>query len=112
MRILLKIFNKRVAITLLVVLLVISVAVLVNVIGIQLAGDIQSWDRWLKNNAPVFFVWRLFLYAGTLYGWLWMRKRVLQRESSPEIGIRLKRVEICAAASIVLLEVTNFLGQG
>lgn len=112
MRILRKVFNRRVAITLLVVLLVISVAVLVNVVGIQLAGDIQSWDRWLKENAPVFLMWRLCLYAGTVYGWLRMRKRVLQRETAPDGINRLKRVEVCAVASIILLEVTNFLGQG
>jgi hypothetical protein len=98
--------------SLLIVLLVTSVAVLVNVIGIRLAGDIASWDRWLKDHASVFFVWRLCLYAGTIYGWLWMRKRVLRREETPEGRKRFKRVEICAAASIVLLEVTNLLGQG
>lgn len=111
MRILRKVFNRRIALTLLAVSLVVAVAVLVNVVGIELAGDILSWDHWLKDNAPVFFVWRMLLYAATVYGWLWMRKRVLQREETVDARKRLKRVEICAAASIVLLEVTNFLGQ-
>ncbi|CAK7008227.1 hypothetical protein [Saezia sanguinis] len=111
MRILRKVFNRRIALTLLALALVVAVAVLVNVVGIELAGDIPSWSHWLKNNAPVFFVWRIFLYAATVYGWLWMRKRVLQREETLDARKRLKRVEICAAASIVLLEVANFLGQ-
>jgi len=112
MKFLWRVFNRRVAITLLVVLLVISVAVMVNVIGIQLTGDIQNWERWLKEKAAVFFVWRLFLYAGTVYGWLRMRKHVLQRETTPEGRNRLKWVEIYAAVSIVLLEATNFLAHG
>jgi len=112
MRILRKVFNWRVALTLLALALVVTVAVLVNVVGIELAGDILSWDHWLKDNAPVFFVWRMLLYAATVYGWLWMRKRVLQREETVDARKRLKRVEICAAASIMLLEMTNFLSQG
>ena len=112
MKILCNVFNRRVAVTLLVILLVVSGAVVVNFFGIKLAGDVPAWESWLKDNAPVFFVWRLLLYAGTAYSWLWMRMRVMQRESAPDGANRLRRVEICAVASIVLLEVTNFLGQG
>lgn len=112
MRIVRKILNRRVGITLLTVLLVALVAATVNVIGIQLAGDVPEWDRWLKNKTPLFLAWRLLLYAATLYGWIWMRKRVLQREDTPEGSKRIKRVEISSVASIVLLEVTYFLSQG
>ena len=107
-----KLFNRRMGLTLLVVLLVVSVAVMVNFVGIQIAGDIPAWESWLKDNAPVFFIWRMCLYAGTAYGWFWMRKRVIQRETAPEGINRIKRVEVCAVASILLLEVTNLLGQG
>ena len=112
MRILRKVFNRRVALALLIAVLVVVIVIMVNFVGIELAGDIPSWELWLKDNAPVFFVWRVLLYAATIYGWIWMRKRVLQREETVQSRKRFKRVEICAMASIVLLEVTNFLSQG
>jgi len=109
MRILRRIFNRRVGLTLFVVLLVVTVAIMVNLVGIQLAGDIPSWDLWLKSHAAAFFFWRLCLYAATIYGWLWMRKRVLQRNPAPGNRKRILRAEICAIGAIVLLEVSNGL---
>jgi hypothetical protein len=100
---------KSLAWGLLWVVVIITAMILVNIAGIVWLGDIQSWERWLKNNAPLFLIWRLLLYAATVYGWLWMRKRLVQREA--DAANKLKPAEICAVAAIVLLEVTNGLAQ-
>jgi len=68
MRILRKLFNRQVGMILLVMLLIVTVAILVNVIGIRVTGGIAAWEHWLKDQAPRFFLWRMFLYAGTAYG--------------------------------------------
>ncbi|CAK7053606.1 MAG: hypothetical protein BACD_02591 [Bacteroides rodentium] len=100
---------KTLALGTLWIVAIMAVMILINIAGIVWLGDIQSWESWLKNSAPLFLVWRLLLYAATIYGWLWMRKRLLQRE--PDATKKLRRAEICAAASIILLEVTNALAQ-
>lgn len=105
----------KLLLTLLITLLIIVIAIAINLWGIRMAGDIVSWEHWLKEQAPLFFIWRLILYTSTIYGWLWMRKRILQRETSQElqkVQARLRRVEICAVASIVLLEISCFMAQG
>lgn len=112
MNMLRRVFNRQVGLILLGLFMVVIVAMAVNVVGIRLMGDIPAWEIWLRKQAGVFFVWRLFLYAGTTWGWLWMRRRVLKREPSPETKARLRRIEWCALASIVMLEVTNWLNQG
>lgn len=112
MKLLRKVFCRQTLITLLAILLVLVIAVGINLWGIRMAGDIQSWERWLSDRAPIFFIWRMMLYGIIVYGWLWMRKRVLLREPSVETRFRLRRIERCTAASILLLETTNLLAQG
>lgn len=88
--------------------LLLMVAVTVNVLGIQLAGSIESWQQWLANHAGHFLVWRLLLYASTACGWMWMRRRVLARE--PGARQRLLRVEIAAVIAVAALEISQMTG--
>ncbi len=52
------------------------------------------------------------LYAATAYGWWWMRRRLREREPSPEAYQRLLRVEIAAVVALVLLEGSQLLRSG
>jgi hypothetical protein len=80
------------------------VAAGVNVVGIRLVGDLEGWRQWLDERAGYFLVWRLCLYGATVYGWIWMRRRLRERDRSAETGLR--RGEIGAVATIALLEVS------
>ena len=108
--------NRRVAAgflrMLLWVLLVAGVAVGVNIAGIHIVGGIDGWQRWLRATRGYFFAWRLLLYAATAYGWWWMRRRLLEREPSAESHQRLRRVEIAALITLVLLEGSQLLPSG
>ena len=105
-------FNRRIGVALLWSTLVIGAAVLVNLAGIHLVGSIDGWERWLRTHAAVFLVWRLCLYAGTISGWWWMRRRVQRRESLLETRLRFLRIEVAAVAAIVLMEGSAWLPHG
>ncbi|MCB1741320.1 MAG: hypothetical protein KDK91_13175 [Gammaproteobacteria bacterium] len=91
--------------------LVVSIAVGINLVGIGVMGDIPAWTQWLDDRAGYFFAWRLCLYGVTVYGWLWMRRRLYRRDPSSEARQRLLRAEIGAIAALVLLEVGVVLRQ-
>ncbi|RUS67404.1 hypothetical protein CUZ56_01349 [Saezia sanguinis] len=99
--------NKKIGWVLLWIVGALTLAVSANVLGVHLFGGVQNWQSWLNNNTGIFLLWRILLYTLTACGWLWMHCRLLQRE--PEQVKRLLRVEICAVAAIVLLEITNWL---
>lgn len=82
-------------------------AILINVLAIRLLGDAQAWSTWLRDHTLGLLLWRLCLYAALIYGWRWMRARLLQRE--PDATTRLRRAECAAVAALVLLEVSNAL---
>lgn len=86
--------------------LVVLVAAGINLVGIGVVGDITAWSQWLDDYAGYFLAWRLCLYGATIYGWLWMRRR-LYRDA--EARQRLFRAEIGAIAAITLLEVSVLL---
>jgi hypothetical protein len=75
-----------------------------NVVGIYLLGSIENWARWLAQTSGYFRLWRLGLYAATLYGWLWMRRRLLARTPDRAAGRRLLCAEIAAVLAITTLE--------
>jgi len=97
-------FNRRVGLTLLWTALLLIAAVAVNVVGIQIAGGIEGWQRWMDAHTGASLAWRLLLYAGTAWGWLWMRRRLRAREPDGVTAQRLLRVEIAAVVAVIVLE--------
>lgn len=97
-------FSRHAAKTLLWLVLVVAAAVGANVAGIYLVGSVAAWERWLAASAGDFFIWRLCLYGGTAYGWVWMRRRLLAREDSTQARRRLIRAEVAGVLAIVALE--------
>ena len=91
------------------VVLVVLIAAAINVVGIQLVGDIGGWTRWLDERAGYFFAWRVCLYAGAAYGWWNLRRRLRARDASADARQRLLRAEVGAVAALVLLEVSVWL---
>ena len=67
-------------------------------------GSIAGWQQWLAGAAGYFLVWRLCLYGATAYGWVWMRRRLLARETDTQARRRLHRTEIAGLVTIVTLE--------
>ncbi|MGE6688933.1 hypothetical protein ACQKFE_13205 [Stutzerimonas stutzeri] len=100
--------GRRLGLALLWAILLLIAAAAVNVIGIHLAGGIKGWQQWLTAHAGHFLAWRLLLYAGTTWGWLWMRRRVLARE--PGTRQRLLRAEIAAVVAVSALEISQITG--
>jgi len=100
---------RRTGLGLLGALFVLLVAVATNLIGIYLAGGIAGWQTWLTAHSNHFLGWRLLLYAGTAYGWIWMRRRVLAREPNASTRRRLLRAELAAVGAVVALEFSSFL---
>ncbi|HBO3145809.1 MULTISPECIES: hypothetical protein [Pseudomonas aeruginosa group] len=103
---------RRAGLALLSALLVLLAAVAANVIGIHLAGGIDDWQAWLTAHSTYFLTWRLLLYAGTAYGWIWMRRRVLAREPDAGTRRRLLRAELAAVVAVAALELSPYLQAG
>lgn len=91
------------------VVLFLGAAIVANMVGIRIAGDVAAWEHWLYRHSLWFLVWRLALYAGIAAGWIWMRKRVLAREPDSIASQRLRRLEIAAVAAFVVLEASLLL---
>lgn len=102
-------FNRRSARALACTIGLVCLAIGANVAGIFLIGSVSGWQRWMTAAAGYFLVWRICLYAATVYGWLWMRRRLLARESAPEARRRLVRAEVAGAIAIVALEASLLL---
>lgn len=99
---------RRAGLVLLWATLLLAVAVLINVVGISMAGSIENWQQWLTAHASLFLAWRLLLYAGTVWGWIWMRRRLLARQPEASARQRLLRAEITAVLAIAALEISQF----
>ena len=97
-------FSRRAAKALLWTVAIAAAAVGADVAGIYLVGRVAGWERWLAAAAGYFLLWRLCLYGATAYGWLWMRRRLLARETDAQARRRLVRSEIAGAVAIVALE--------
>ncbi|ELF6204842.1 TPA: hypothetical protein QEM76_005632 [Pseudomonas putida] len=97
-------FNRRNAKAFAWTVILLALAVAANLAGIYLIGSVAGWERWMSASAGYFLAWRLCLYAATVYGWLWMRQRLLTREAAPDARRRLVRAELAGAISIVTLE--------
>lgn len=84
-----------------------AVLVLINVVGIALAGNVGRWQAWMNAHESLFLTWRLILYANIAAGWVWMRRRVLAREPGRDTQWRLARLEIACILIVVMLEATH-----
>ncbi len=104
-------FCRRAAKALLWTALIVAAALAANVAGIYLVGSVAGWERWLAAASGYFLVWRLCLYSATAYGWVWMRRRLLARETDAQARRRMVRSEIAGVAAIVALE-ASLLMQG
>jgi hypothetical protein len=102
-------FNRRTGRALAWTLILLTLAVAANVAGIALVGSVARWQHWMAQASSYFLIWRLCLYGATVYGWLWMRRRLLAREPGDEARRRLIRVEIAGALAITALEVSLFV---
>lgn len=103
---------RRAGLVLLGALLVLLAAVAANLVGIHLSGGIDGWQAWLTAHSKHFLAWRLLLYAGTAYGWIWMRRRILAREPDAGTRRRLLRAEMAAVVAVAALELSPFLQTG
>lgn len=106
-------FNKRTAQALAWSALLLLVAVVVNVAGIGIVGDIQGWSQWLNAHARIFFIWRIVLYLALGYGWWRIRGRIGGRiagaDGRARDRIRLIRVEVAAVVALLMLEISHAL---
>lgn len=91
------------------VLALLIVSLLANLVGIRLAGDVAGWVRWLSAHSTAFLIWRVLLYAGTAWAWLWMRGRLRAREPDGVAAGRLVRVEVAAVLVLIALEASLLL---
>lgn len=105
-------YGSRLLVVLLLLVAVLVLAVAVNVVGIRIAGSIDGWERWMDAHANVFLVWRLLLYGGTTWGWIWMRRRLRAREPEGAAMQRLMRLEIAAVAALLVLEISLLTQAG
>ena len=105
-------FSRRAAKALLWAVVIVAAAVGANVAGIYLVGSVAGWERWLAAASGYFFVWRLCLYGATVYGWVWMRRRLLAREEDAQARRRLVRSEIAGVVAIVALEASLLMQAG
>ncbi|MCI4239479.1 hypothetical protein F6X50_18360 [Dickeya dianthicola] len=80
------------------------ITVTTNVLGIHVVGSIAGWEHWLADAAGYFLLWRLCLYGATVYGWLWMRRRLLLRETRTDDRRRLIRAEVFGVGALLVLE--------
>jgi len=99
-------FHRNVGKALLWTVLILALAVAANILGIYLLSSIDDWQHWLSAAAGYFLVWRLCLYAATIYGWRWMRRRLLAREAGDDARKRLIRAEVAAVIAVAALEIS------
>jgi hypothetical protein len=102
-------FNRHVGLWLFWIALLLITAVAVNLLGIRLTGSIEDWERWMNDHAGYFLAWRLLLYTSTVWGWIWMRRRLLARESDRTARQRFRCLEVAAVAVFVTLEASVLL---
>lgn len=86
------------------ILVLLIASLLANLVGIHLMGDVAGWQHWLNAHSGALLGWRLLLYAGTAWGWLWMRGRLRAREPNRIASSRLLRVEVAAVLMLIALE--------
>jgi hypothetical protein len=90
-----------------VVLLAITIA-----LSLLLFVDSRSARTWIADHKYPLLIWRLGVYAITARVWWKLRLRIVSREGSDPVSADpLRRAEIAALLSIVLIEAINWLPQ-
>lgn len=92
-----------------IVLIVISIIAVFNHIGVRITGDVLAWKQWIRAHALHFFIWRLFVYGIAAAGWVWVRRRRLQRFPTKEMARQMLRTEVFLVAFIVIFEIQKWL---
>ncbi|TLG88304.1 hypothetical protein FEM54_26965 [Pseudomonas edaphica] len=80
---------------------ILGVAFVVNVMGIELAGGIEAWRKWLERSSTVFRGWRIGLYAALGYGAF----RLYRSHFSNGQQRALRRTAVAAVLVLTLLEI-------
>ncbi|MGE6193713.1 hypothetical protein ACQKCL_22100 [Stutzerimonas stutzeri] len=89
------------------VVAIVAVGLVAMTWGVSMVGSIEAWQRMLEQASPVLFVWRCLVYAAMVWCWLWLRRRVIERDPSEDAQKRLRRVEVGVGLTIVLFELVK-----
>ncbi|WP_285374237.1 hypothetical protein [Pseudomonas sp. lyk4-TYG-107] len=71
-------------------------------------STIEQWNAWMRSNQAALLVWRLPLYATTVYGWYRMRLSLIKRGFTPCQQKRLLYAEVAAIGVLAMLELLTF----
>lgn len=82
-------------------------AFVINAVSVASLGSTNRWARWIQGHRLYLLLWRVLLYAITVYAWIPMRRRVLSAEADAA-AVRLLRAEVAAGVAVVLIEATVF----
>ncbi|MEA1765837.1 hypothetical protein U2237_29695 [Pseudomonas syringae pv. tomato] len=85
--------------SLLMALLVVTFLTFVN----KVFGDLEQFSEWQRTHYGYMLAWRLLVYATLAFGWLKIRKQLVQQASS-DIPAGLMRCEVIALLLIALME--------
>ncbi|RMP04038.1 hypothetical protein [Pseudomonas syringae group genomosp. 3] len=66
-------------------------------------GDLEQFSEWQRTHYGYMLAWRLLVYATLAFGWLKIRKQLVQQASS-DIPAGLMRCEVIALLLIALME--------
>jgi len=97
---------RRVGVVVLWCLAVLLAMVCINAVGFFFSGKVLRWQAWVHAHANLFLVWRLFLYAGIVAGWMRLRRQILkhEEEAGRDTQWRLSRIELTSILAFVLIE--------
>ncbi|MFB8831175.1 hypothetical protein ACE0DR_22070 [Azotobacter sp. CWF10] len=87
------------------IVLVIAMAVVINLVGIEFVGSTPAWEAWLKEAYWYLLAWRLCVYAALFYGWNRLCDRVYQ--DKPERQQRLRRSIRPALLAFLVIELNR-----
>jgi hypothetical protein len=75
--------------------------------GVSMVGGISAWKHMLEQAAPLLLIWRCLVYAAMVWCWLWLKRRVIERDPSTDSRKRMLRVEIAVGLTVVLFELVK-----
>ncbi|UZE16066.1 hypothetical protein LOY70_19445 [Pseudomonas sp. B21-054] len=78
--------------------------IVVGLLTLEAANDLNGWYSWLDKNKTALLIWRLTLYGATAVAWYRMRQRLARRGLTTEQHRRLLCAEVTAMGVLTLLE--------